>query len=82
MMGILALRQESETPAPATNYTYLYSKSDGKMYKKGPDGVELEVGSAPILKTVNGQSIFGTGDVVITSGVDLASIHALTLGIY
>jgi hypothetical protein len=45
MMGILALRNESTVPTPATNHVYLYTKADGKVYKKTPEGVESEIGA-------------------------------------
>ncbi len=66
-MGILALRNETSVPAPAENYVYLYTKPDGKVYKKTGAGVETEVGAIE-LKTINGNALTGAGDITVSGG--------------
>lgn len=62
----IRLREQAAAPAtPAVGYVQVYTKADGKLYRKADDGVEAEVGASP---SPNQADIFGDTARVITGG--------------
>ncbi len=71
-LGQALLRQGAAPSTPAAGLTALYAKSDGRIYQKTPDGVELEVVAGRVVfhltRGSQGITTGGGGSTAITWG--------------
>lgn len=76
--GILSISEQSTLPTPASGYASIYPKTDGLWYGKDDAGLETMLSNPDLsgyqatlvsgtnIKTLNGSTILGSGDIVIT----------------
>ena len=69
-MSDLVLTKQASGFTPGTGKKTLYVKSDGNLYLKDEFGAEVAwqtlLTSGVTIKTINGTSVLGSGDLVIT----------------
>jgi len=84
MGDALTFTQISTPSTPSSGFTKVYSKSDGKLYKLPPSGIEAEVGSGGsglknYLGTVNGVNTNGDFETGATTGFNKLTVSLSSL---